>query len=409
MDLFNAPTRYVLRDYQEATVFNVLRDWNDVRGYNPIVVAPTGAGKSLIIASIVDRLKKPVIVFQPSREILVQNMEKLRAYGYNPAVWSASLNRKRVSGITLATIGSVVRHAERFAHFKYVIIDECDGVNPKGGMYEEFIRKNQPKVMGLTATPYRLSVDGFGGPINKFLTRTNPRIFNHVSHAIQIQELLDQGFLCPLKYFHVNAIVREKIKLNSSGSDFDQEDMERYVKTINMGEKLRRVVERLLEVGKKSILVFTTSVQEAHDLARKLPEQVSVVSAETKNADRDVTIKAFKEGLLPVVANVGVLTAGFDHPGLEAVVIARATKSLRLYYQMAGRAFRPSPGKKEAWIVDMGGNVKFFGELEGMRVLQRENKWQVEISGRPMTNVYFVNNLYSDGRPLPEHLKFPQR
>ena len=72
----------------------------------------------------------PVLVFQPSKEILQQNAEKLRGYGYAPAIWSASLNRKRVGQITLATIGSVVNHVEAFRHFRYVLIDETHLVNP---------------------------------------------------------------------------------------------------------------------------------------------------------------------------------------------------------------------------------------------------------------------------------------
>lgn len=127
---------YVLRSYQQNAVNRSVEFLTNprLRGRNGLLVIPTGAGKSLVIAGIAARLDAPVLVFQPSKEILQQNAEKLRGYGYAPAIWSASLNRKRVGQITLATIGSVMNHVEAFKHFKYVLIDEAHLVNPKGGM-----------------------------------------------------------------------------------------------------------------------------------------------------------------------------------------------------------------------------------------------------------------------------------
>jgi DNA repair protein RadD len=85
-----------------------------------LLILPTGSGKSLVIASIVNALDAPCLVFQPSREILRQNFTKLMAYGFRPAVYSASLGKKQISGaVTLATIGSVVNKPEYFDHIKF--------------------------------------------------------------------------------------------------------------------------------------------------------------------------------------------------------------------------------------------------------------------------------------------------
>jgi len=107
--------------------------------HNAIEVLPTGSGKSLIIANIVSRLSAPVLVFQPSKEILEQNIGKLLSYGYRGAVYSDSKGRKEVGDITFATIGSVVNKSDLFTNFPYVIVDECHGINAKEGMYKTFL------------------------------------------------------------------------------------------------------------------------------------------------------------------------------------------------------------------------------------------------------------------------------
>ena len=173
---------YKLRDYQQRASDTAAAFFNDKKAkYNAIMVLPTGSGKSLVIADIANRLQGHTLVFQPSKEILEQNYKKLCSYGVlDCSVYSASFNSKNISRITFATIGSVIRHTDDFQHFNNVIIDECHFVNAKGGMYEEFIHATGCKVLGLTATPYRLSSSSFGAML-KFLTRTRPLIFSRLS------------------------------------------------------------------------------------------------------------------------------------------------------------------------------------------------------------------------------------
>src|ERR1035437_10160097 len=170
--------KYQLRDYQTESVIKGVDFLTNTRRENGIEILPTGSGKSLIIAGIVQQLKEPCIIFQPTKEILEQNFQKFVSYGYNPAIYSASVGRREVGKITLATIGSIIRKPEMFNHVKYIIQDECDLCNSKGGMYHDFYKAMPDvKILGLTATPYRLVTDGFGGSILKFITRTRPRVF----------------------------------------------------------------------------------------------------------------------------------------------------------------------------------------------------------------------------------------
>jgi len=163
----------ILRDYQIEAVHAGLEFFRDDKArYNAIIVEPTGSGKSLIVAAIAKELDGPTLVFQPTKEILEQNYGKLIAYGERAEMYSASMNSKRIGRLTFATIGSARNNLDAFRHFENIIIDECHFVNPKRGMYKDFLEEVGTKVLGLTATPYRLVTDGFGGSILKFQTRT---------------------------------------------------------------------------------------------------------------------------------------------------------------------------------------------------------------------------------------------
>jgi DNA repair protein RadD len=382
---------YILRDYQQKAVDSAKKFFTDKSQKKPaLMILPTGSGKSLVIAEIARVIDAPLIVFQPTKEILEQNYNKMMDYGiFGVTVYSASMRSKEIGNITLATIGSVYKKPEDFVHFKYIIMDEAHLCNAKGGMYKTFFDTVGEKILGLTATPYRLSHDGFGGSILKFLTRTNPRVFSKVIHVTQTRELSQKGFFAKTEYFPINGFNRAEILLNSTGADY-REDSERvYYDKTEFNKKIVKVVKRLLEIGKSRILVFTKFVEEAKTLAEELGSVAATVDGEMKAKVRDKVIKDFRSGVVKVVCNVGVLTLGFDYPELEVVVIARPTRSLTLYYQMLGRCVRPHPSKDKAMIVDMCGNYNIFGRVEDMDVVEfNDNIWYVVSGRRRLTNVY---------------------
>ena len=170
--------KFQLRDYQQKASNAAISHYKLKNGRNYLMVLPTGAGKSLIIADIAARLNEPLLVFQPNKEILEQNFAKLQTYGiFDAGCYSASVKRKDINRITFATIGSVYNHMEDFKHFRYILIDECHLVNPTEGMYADFFaRFAERRIIGLTATPYRLC-STMNGSMLKFLTRTRPRVF----------------------------------------------------------------------------------------------------------------------------------------------------------------------------------------------------------------------------------------
>ena len=381
---------YILRDYQRDAVNAAKKYLLDKNAKKPVlIIMPTGSGKSLIIASIAEQIDAPLIVFQPTKEILEQNYNKMMEYGImGVTIYSASMNRKEIGNITLATIGSVYKKPEDFKHFRYIIMDEAHLCNAKGGMYKDFFSVVGSKLIGLTATPYRLAHNSFGSTL-RFLTRTNPRVFSKVIHVTQTKDLSLKGYFCKTEYYQIKGFNRSEIKLNSTGADYQEDSERQYYTKHEFNKGVLDVIKRLLKAGKSRILVFTKFVTEAQTLAEELGDMAAMVNGEMKAKERDHIIRGFRSGQIKVVANVGVLTVGFDYPELECVVIARPTRSLTLYYQMMGRAVRPHPDKDCAWIVDMCGNYEIFGKMEDMTLVEyNDNIWTVVSRGRKLTNVY---------------------
>jgi len=381
---------YKLRPYQQDAVAASKKYLLGNYKKPVLLILPTGSGKSLVIAEIAKIIDAPLIVFQPTKEILEQNYSKMMDYGIlGVTIYSASMNKKEIGNITLATIGSVYKNPNDFRQFRYIIIDEAHLVNASGGMYKSFVDVVGEKLIGLTATPYRLTHDGFGGSILKFLTRTRPRIFSKVIHVTQTKMLSTQGYFAQTKYYSINGFNRGEIRLNSTGADYNEDSEREYYSKTDFNKRVVDVVKRLLVVGKKRILVFTKFIEEAEELADELGDNGAMVNSMMKARERDSVIRGFRNGEIKVVTNVGVLTVGFDYPELEVVVIARPTRSLTLYYQMLGRCVRPHPSKQDAWIVDMCGNYDVFGRVEDMSLVEYNNNiWFVESKGKKLTNVY---------------------
>lgn len=405
--------KFELRDYQrDASNAGVSFFQRKYTKRNGILVLPTGSGKSLIIADIASKLKENVLVLQPSKEILEQNYSKLLSYGITDcSIYSASLRKKQISTITFATIGSVMSKMSEFNIFRYIIVDECHQVNSTGGQYKDLFDATSRRILGLTATPYRLTSqqitvddDGHYNPesepqnvcILKFLTRTRPRVFHDVLYQVSIQTLLKRGYLAHLRYFDLTLIDQQGLKRNSTGMDYDDTNLQNLFYVNNFYSYLVSIVNRVLNPkdGKqrRGVLVFTKFLKESEELCKSI-EGCVMISGSTKKKEREKILKEFKEGKIKVVANVGVLTTGFDYPELDTVIIARPTMSLAMYYQIVGRVIRPYPGK-DAWVVDLCGNVKRFGKVEDL-YLTEPKQGEYMIRGlcngtdKQLTNIYF--------------------
>lgn len=385
---------YILRDYQKQASDAAVRALIRQKDKNGIIVLPTGAGKSLVIADIAARLDSPLLVFQPSKEILEQNYTKLCSYGIiDCGIYSASVGCKDINRITFATIGSVMNHLEDFDCFKNIVVDECHFVNSKAGQYKQFIEAKNRRVIGLTATPYRLDRVG-NGSVLKFLTRTRPRIFTSVLYCCQVCDLLARGYLANLSYYDLTTLDLRNVRSNSTGADYDEKSLLAEYERSGFYDKLSNTVIKVMNpksgIPRKGILVFTAFTREARELTDKLQSlgvQAAIVTGETPKKEREDILGRFKSGEIKIVSNVGVLTTGFDYPELDTIILARPTKSLGLYYQMVGRAIRPSKGK-EGWVVDLSGTYRRFGRVSDLIISHPvgSTKWAVYSRGHQLTN-----------------------
>lgn len=380
---------FVPRPYQSEAISKAVLFFQKGKG-NALEILPTGSGKSVVIAGIASRLEGKTIVFQPSKEILEQNVAKFTSYGYRAGVYSASAGLKRLDKVTFATIGSVARKHHLFREFQNIVVDECHLTNAKGGMYDDFFKSlEHARVLGLTATPYRLTNSMEGAQL-KFLTRTRPRIFSKVLYYVQNDVLFNAGHLAKLDYFSFNVIDRSKLETNSTGTDFTDASVRMAYERVNMVDVAAGYAVRLL-AKRRNLLVFCALVSEAHKVSRKIPGSV-VITGETDAAARARALRDFKAGIIRCIVNVGVLTTGFDFPALEAVLITKSTMSLAWYYQVVGRVMRPHPDKASGWVVDLGGNIDMFGKIETMQIRDERGLYSIWNNGRQLTNVPFTKN-----------------
>lgn len=373
----------VLRDYQKRAIEKIL--WAQTLEGNDLCVLPTGSGKSIVIAHLANELKEPILILQPSKEILEQNYNKLCQY-VSPediGIYSASMDEKTIKFFTFATIQSIYKKAQDFAHFKIVIIDECHAVNPKNldGMFTSFLSEiGNPKVIGFTATPYRMALgyewrNGmlFAFTTIKLINRIKERFWSRLIFNVNNKDLLDAGYLAPLEYIDKSIIEQAEIPLNKSMSDFDLDQYENKI-----ASKTRQILEALsfAETTSNSVLVFCSSVKQAERLQNSVSGS-EVVTAKTPADERDKIVRDFKSGKTKIVFNVGVLTTGFDHPALDCIVLLRPTRSIALYYQMLGRGVRICDGKTSCKVIDMTSTVKNVGRIETIVLEKIEGKWEL--------------------------------
>ena len=361
--------------------------WDQKNPGNSLIVLPTGSGKSLVIADFVKRLNKPVLIFAPTREILSQNLEKLATYVNRKdiGVYSASMSEKTIRKYTFATIQSCYKKPEFFGHFETVIMDECHLFNPKNltGMFNTFLEEiGNPKVIGLTATPYRMAQMYKMNDWGQWMTVTTTKLINRmkgwfwkrVLYHMNNEDLLVRGFLAPMEYVDFSRVIHTKLPLNISQSDFDLKAYERLVEA--QEPDFLKIINGMA-VRKKGVLVFCSSVEQAHRLAEDVKGSCAVVTAKTKKKDRALIINRFKTGKIKVVLNVSVLTIGFDHPELDCIILLRPTRSIALYYQMLGRGIRPAEGKKHCLTIDFTGTVKGMGRIETLKIVKDGKLWEL--------------------------------
>ena len=380
-----------LRPYQAEAVeavYNHLRSRDD----NPCVVLPTAAGKSIVIAQIVrdavSLWSGRVLILAHVKELLEQNADKIRRLcpELKVGIYSAGLkSRDTDKNIIVAGIQSVYDKACELGAFDLAIIDECQLLNSDSddSMYKTLLSdmsviNPNVRLIGLTATPFRMK----GGLICK-----PENMLNEVCYEAGLKEMIQQGYLSPL----VSRAGRVEAKLDDlhiRGGEFIGDEIAAAMDTEELVDAACREIVSLTS-ERKSVLIFTSSVEHCRHVADKISklssEECAIVTGNTSPGERAEIIARFKRERVtgdlngfakpPIkfLANVNVLTTGFDAPNTDCVVLLRPTNSPGLLIQMVGRATRLSPetGKKDALILDYGGNILRHGPIDMIRITDK--------------------------------------
>jgi DNA repair protein RadD len=370
------------RYYQNDAVYSI---WNyfKTKNGNPIVAMPTGTGKSIVNASFIKSVyhyfpNQKIISITHVKELIEQNFEKLiTIWPTAPAgIFSAGLKRKdRDCAITFAGVASIIRIAEELGKVDLVIVDECHLVSPKAnsnyGKFFTALLKVNPrlKVIGLTATPYRL---GQG-----YLTE-QPSLWTDICYDLTsldaFNKLVAEGYISPLIPKRTEVVI-DVSGVGSRGGEF----IEKELQAASDREEITRgalLESRALGHDRDHWLIFATGVDHAEHIKEGLDSlgiRCGIVHSKMEGS-REEEIRLFKSGYYRAMVTVGVLTTGFDYPEIDMIIMLRPTSSPGLWVQMLGRGTRPSEGKNNCLVLDFAGNTLRLGPINDPVIPKKKGK-----------------------------------
>ena len=361
-----------LRPYQQHALDQLYAWFSAGNEGNPCLVLPTGSGKSHIIAAIVKTAMQwpetRILMLVHSKELIEQNAEKLRQHwpGAPLGIYSAAIGRKELGEpITYGGIQSLRSKAANLGHIDLCIIDEAHSVSHHDqGSYRHLINALHEinpamRVIGLTATPYRL---GHG------MITDAPAIFDALIEPVSIEELIADGFLAKLRS-KVTARSFDLKGVHKRGGEYIERELAAAVDTKD--NNVAVVSEIIAQAGeRRAWLCFCTGIAHAEriaDLMRAHGIPAACVTGETPKVERERLLAEYKAGRLRCLTNANVLTTGFDYPDIDLIAMLRPTMSPGLYVQMAGRGMRLKSHTDHCLVLDFAGVVAQHGPITAVQ------------------------------------------
>lgn len=340
-----------LRPYQREAIDAVLSARR--AGVRRMVVClPTGAGKTVIFSELARLARRPVLVLAHRRELVGQAREKLAAALQDPSVVAVEQGERSAhpeAKVVVASIRSL--HEERLAgllatrRFGLIIYDECHHAPAEDNRRVlRTLGAEQPDwdgtLLGFTATTNR--ADGLG----------LEAVFDQIVYTRSLGQMVDDGYLVPLRGYRV-ATAADLSGVRAGGEDFAIDEL---AEAVDITERNALVARSVQELARdRRTIVFCVTVAHATHLARGLVAvgiPTGVVHGQLPVSERERILADFRRGRLNAITNVGVLTEGFDDPGVSCIAMARPTRSESLYAQCVGRGTRLSPGKTDCLVLD---------------------------------------------------------
>jgi superfamily II DNA or RNA helicase len=355
-----------LRPYQLKAVESIRRELDTNR--STLLVLPTGTGKTRTFSEIAKDWPGKVVVIAHRTELITQARGALEENCGELVSTEKAEQRADGSRIVVASVQTLV--GERLASFArrhpatLVICDEAHhAVSPSyRSIFDAF---GAAKVLGVTATPDRSDERAMG------------QVFDSVAFVYEIRDAIKDGYLCPIR---IKRVTCGEIDLSSVGTvagDLNQGELDAVMTAENV---LHKIVapnddrDSLIDLAaQRSTIVFCTSVDMAHRMAevinRYKPDSARAVDGTTHDDTRRLILADHKAGRFQFLCNVGVLTEGYDSPGVSCVAMCRPTKSRALYAQCAGRGLRILEGKADCLLLDFVGASGKHRLVSGLDIL----------------------------------------
>lgn len=362
---------FQLHDYQQNLVDNTRKAYTD--GYKaPCVVAPCGAGKSVIIAEVarMTTLKGNRVLFLVHRRELIEQIKN-----------SFEFNKVNLSLVEFGMVQTIVRRLDRTKKPSLIIVDENHHSLAKSyrTIFDYF---SSVPLLGFTATPIRLNGSGLGD-INDILIE-----------EVSAKWLIENNFLSPYKYYAPRLIDTETLKLNNM-KEFSNASIEQAVNENKIYGDVIKHYKQLAE--NEQAIVYSHSVEASKDVAGEFTHagyNAAHIDGKTPKLERDEIIEKFRTGEIQILTNVDIIGEGFDVPDCSTVIMLRPTQSLSLFIQQSMRGMRYREGKTSI-VIDHVDNVRRHGLPDderqwSLKGIIKKQLAEVEIKIKECVNCYAV-------------------
>lgn len=340
----------ILRPYQEQCVAGLRRAFHD-KFRAPLLVSPTGSGKTVMFSYLCGRLVeagKRVVVLVHREELIEQVSRTLTDFGVRHGIIAAGCHYDRRLRVHVASVFTLVKRLAQVEVPDYVIADEAHHAI-SASSWGKVIASWNTRTIGVTATPCRLSGEGLG------------EVFDTMVLGPTVRELIDAGALSDYRLF-APPMQADLSAVHVRGGDFARGEAAAAMdKPAVVGDAVAHY--RRLCAGQPAV-AFCVSVEHAAHVAeefRLAGFTAASIDGKMDKADRRRVVADFSAGRLNVMTSCDLISEGFDCPGIVAAIMLRPTQSLGLFLQQVGRALRVSPGKDRAVLLDHVGNSARHG------------------------------------------------
>lgn len=357
----------MLRPYQQEA-FEAAKAWMSTTIDPCVIEAATGAGKSHVIAAIADWVvsKGRVLCLAPNKDLVEQNREKFLATGRPASIMSASagskcLKHQVVFGTPLTVLNAIKRMGDKFI---CVVVDEAHMTTPTIMDVICRLKEKQPnlRVVGLTATPYRLGsgyiyeIDTDGRKVEE----TRDPYFMKCIYRITAWELINMGFLTPPLIGGTNAEYDTSGLVIDKKGQFTAESVDQAF--VGKGRLTSEIIADVVEQsrGRMGVMIFASTVAHAMEIMESLPPELSRMiggKINTDKAGRTKLVSDFKSRKYKYLVSVGTMTTGVDFTHVDVIALLRATESPGLLQQIIGRGSRLHERKENFLLLDYAGNI----------------------------------------------------